>query len=200
MRRKDFEIGDLNKGNIFLDQQENGALSTLTKEGAPVIRPMNFVRIGQEIFFHGARTGEKIEGVGKSASFVVYKSLSLIPSYWSDELSACPATALYQSVVVKGIFDRVDNFEVKAQALQKLMEKLQPEGKHLTFMDNLDFYKKSIDQLSIFVINQTETSYKVKLGQNWNAEKRIKIRDHLIQRGTAVDLETVKQMEVFGLF
>jgi hypothetical protein len=50
------------------------------------------------------------------------------------------------------------------------------------------------------MINQTATSYKVKLGQNWDAGKRNKIRDLLAQRGTATDMETLKQMEIFGLF
>jgi nitroimidazol reductase NimA-like FMN-containing flavoprotein (pyridoxamine 5'-phosphate oxidase superfamily) len=94
---------------------------------------MNFVRIENNIYFHGARSGEKIEGQGKSASFSAYKSLSIIPSYWSDEKSACPAIALFQSVIVKGQFEQVDSLEVKAMALQKLMEKLQPEGKYLSF-------------------------------------------------------------------
>lgn len=200
MRRKDFEINDINEANQFLDLQHDGILATLLNDGSPSIRAMNFARIDNDIFFHGARSGEKIEGLSKSASFTCYKALSLIPSYWSDEKSACPATVLFQSVVVKGHFERVDSLELKAKALQKLMEKLQPEGKYLSFNANLDFYEKSLEQVSVFMVFQTEISYKVKLGQNWNIEKRNKIRALLVERATPLDLETVEQMEVFGLF
>jgi nitroimidazol reductase NimA-like FMN-containing flavoprotein (pyridoxamine 5'-phosphate oxidase superfamily) len=199
MRRKDFEINDLDKANLFLDTQPDGIMATLLTDGTPSARAVNFVRIENDIFFHGARSGEKIEGLGKSASFTSYKSLSLIPSYWSDEKSACPATVFFQSAVVKGIFSLENNLERKAQALQKLMEKLQPEGKYLPFTGNIDFYEKEINYVSIFRITQRETSYKVKLGQNWNQDRRNKIRDLLIQRGTSIDLDTVKQMQNFGL-
>ncbi len=200
MRRKDYEILDREKMYQFLDSRPDGILSTLTKNNLPSIRTMNFVRIDDDVYFHAARTGEKVEGLDKAASFLVYKSLAMIPSYWSDERSAAPATTLYQSLIVKGKFERVDDFNFKANALQKLMEKLQPEGKYLPFFENLDFYKKEIDGLSIFRVAQNEISFKVKLGQNWKMEKRLKIRDHLVSRGSPTDLETIDRMNEYGIF
>ena len=199
MRRKDFEVSDLAKAYNFLDQMQDGSLATLTKDRTPSVRAMNFVRIENDLYFHGAKMGEKMEGLAVNASFFAYKALSLIPSYWSDEKNACPATALFQSVVVKGQFDLVENLELKAKTLQSLMEKLQPEGNYLPFANHFDFYEKSLKQVSVFVLQQKETSYKVKLGQNWNAEKRQKIYDHLVQRGAAIDHETLRRMDEFGL-
>lgn len=124
MRRKDFEILDNKKAYEFLDQMNDGVLTTQCEKFGLSSRPMNYVPIGQDIYFHGARNGEKLEGVNKPANFLVYKPLSLIPSYWSDELSGCPATALFQSVVLKGWFGVVEDVNQKSQILQKLMEKL----------------------------------------------------------------------------
>ncbi len=200
MRRKDFEILDNKKAYEFLDQMNDGVLTTQCEKFGLSSRPMNYVPIGQDIYFHGARNGEKLEGVNKPANFLVYKPLSLIPSYWSDELSGCPATALFQSVVLKGWFGVVEDVNQKSQILQKLMEKLQPEGGHLNFTENLAFYEKSIKQVTVFELKVSDISYKVKLGQNWDIVKKNKIRTKLLERSDPIDLETIKIMEAFNIF
>ena len=172
----------------------------MTKDNTPVVRAMNFVRIDDFIYFHGATSGEKIEGLAQAASFTAYKALSLIPSHWSDERNACPATSLFQSVVVKGVLNLVMNVESRAIVMQKLMEKLQPEGKFLPLNTNSDFYNKSLNRVSIFMLSTADLSYKIKLGQNWDLEKRQKVRSLLLQRGASIDSETVELMEEFGLF
>jgi len=199
MRRKDFDYKNINETNIFLDAMNDGVLATVTTSGLPSVRPMNFVKVDNIIYFHGARSGEKIEGLSNQASFNVYKPLSLIPSYWSEEKNACPATALFQSVVIKGVLQLVENLEQKAIALQKLMEKLQPEKKYLPLDSNLSFYEKSIERVCVFELPMEEISYKLKLGQNWDLDKRNKIHKLLIERGNSIDLETAKLMDKFGI-
>ena len=199
MRRKDFECSNEKEASCFLDSLQEGTLATLTSKGLPSIRPMNFVRIDNFLYFHGAKSGEKVEGLSNKASFNVYRALSLIPSYWLDELSACPATVFYQSVIIKGEINLIIDIEKKSFILQKFMEKLQPERGHLPFPSNLDFYKNSIKGVSIFALSIEELSYKVKLGQNWNEKKRNNIYSKLIERGTLQDIETAKLMKSVDL-
>lgn len=200
MRRKDFEILDRTKAFQFLDEMHDGVLTTIAKNNSMSTRPMNFVRIGDDLYFHGARTGEKMDGIGQNSTFSVYRPLSLIPSYWSDELSACPATALFQSVILKGIFENVSLLSDKAEVLQKLMLKLQPEGKYLNFTENFLFYETALSQVSVFSLKSSEITYKVKLGQNWDMKKRMKIKARLLERNQQIDIETVEQMNNFGIF
>lgn len=200
MRRKDFEILDRTKAFQFLEEMHDGVLTTIAKNNSMSTRPMNFVRIGDDLYFHGARTGEKMDGIGQNSTFSVYRPLSLIPSYWVDELSACPATALFQSVILKGIFENVSLLSDKAEVLQKLMLKLQPEGKYLNFTENFLFYEKALSQVSVFILKSSEITYKVKLGQNWDMKKRMKIKALLLERNQQIDIETVEQMNNFGIF
>lgn len=197
MRRKDLEHNNIDDAYELIDQMSEGVLATIASHSDPSIRPVNHVRIDNSIYFHGARSGEKIQGVGKRVSFNVYRPLSLIPSYWCDLQSACPATALFQSVIIKGQLNIVLDHKIKANAFQKLMEKLQPEGQHLNFNTNIDFYKKSMDHVGMFEIPIETFSYKLKLGQNWDQEKIELVKGHLHQRGHSLDLETLKLMDRF---
>ena len=124
MRRKDFHCKDEFKAYTFLDSCEDGTLSSFNIDGEISIRPMNFVRVNNYLYFHGARRGEKLEGIAKKACFNCYQSLALIPSYWLHPSDACPATCLYLSVVVKGFLTMEEDISKKASVLQRMMEKL----------------------------------------------------------------------------
>lgn len=199
MRRKDFECRDKVKAYKFLSLQDDGTLSSFNKEGEISIRPMNFVRIEDVIYFHGARRGEKVEGVSQKAVFNVYESHSLIPSYWFHKDDACPATAFFQSIIIKGDYNLVEDLNEKAFALQKMMEKLQPEGKHLALDKEANYYKKQLSRMSVFSLSIESFSYKVKLGQNWSLEKRNLIKDKLLERGQLYDIKSVNLMREFEL-
>jgi len=56
---------------------------------------------------------------------------------------ACPATHFFRSISVEGAIAIVNVYEEKVFALQALMEKLQPEGKHKHLSD--EAYTKMID-------------------------------------------------------
>lgn len=199
MRRKDFECNDVDKAYKFFDTREDGVLSSFTKEGDISSRPMNFVRIDDMVYFHGSRRGEKMEGVSKKGVFNAYESHSIIPSYWFGVQDACPATTFFQSIVIKGNYHLVEDLNKKGLVLQKIMEKLQPEGKHLALDTEVEYYQKELSRLSVFSLSIESFSYKVKLGQNWKIEKREMIKDKLIERGLPGDMKTVSLMREFEL-
>jgi len=188
MRRKDFECQDKILAFKILDELQDGTLATLNKLGAPTLRPMNYVRIDDVIYFHGASKGERSQGLNQLAVFNAYRTLAIIPSYWSDPVNACPATTLFESISIKGTLEIENNPEVKALALQKFMQKLQPEGKHLSISQNLNYYRQEIDRVAVFKLPITELSFKLKTGQNWNDEKRKVIEKLLRQRAQGFDI------------
>jgi nitroimidazol reductase NimA-like FMN-containing flavoprotein (pyridoxamine 5'-phosphate oxidase superfamily) len=191
MRRKDFEILDRNKAYQFLDTCLDGVLVTFGENDRLSSRPMNFVRVGESIFFHGARKGEKLIGINRSATFNAYEALSLIPSYWSDVDMACPATALFQSIVIKGHYSLVVDFKEKIIALEALMLKLQPEGGYKSMASHNDLYQREIDGVNVFQLEVNELSFKLKVGQNWTASKLEKVKNELKKRNTPIDQKTL---------
>lgn len=89
-----FEIKDKETIDGLLASASYGTLA-ICADDKPYSLPINFVQIGEDIYFHGSKSGRKIEilKANRTASFSVVESHALIQSYFSanDEL-ACPAT------------------------------------------------------------------------------------------------------------
>jgi len=64
----------------------------------PYSVPVNFVRIDDEIYFHGAKKNRKMEMIAQNpkVSFSVVENYLLILSYFSStDALACPATQFF---------------------------------------------------------------------------------------------------------
>lgn len=195
--KKIFEITDEKIISEILDRAEYGTLA-LCVDNRPYSLPINFVEVDGEIFFHGAKKGKKIQMIQNNpyASFSVVESLSLLPSYFSnDKGDACPATQLFKSVVIDGIIEFVEAYDKKAHALQSLMEKLQKEGKYTPLNDAM--YKKAINATCLFKLVPEVKKAKFKVGQQFTPERYERVTEHLKMRGTKKDLETLKLIEAF---
>ncbi len=195
--KKVFEIRDKETINRLLDSTEYGTLA-LCCENKPYSVPINFVRIKENIYFHGAKKGRKIEILKKNAfaSFSVVKAHALIPSYFSsDEGLACPATQFFKSIMIDGEILFIENYEEKTRAMDALMRKLQPEGEYKPFDDKA--YEAAIHATTIYKLIPKETSAKYKFGQQLSQERFDKILFHLQKRDKPLDLETIKQMKEY---
>jgi len=178
----------------ILDEAEYGTLA-ICANNRPYSLPINFVQLSGDIYFHGAKKGKKMDMIKQNAyaSFSVVESYSLLPSYFStDDGSACPASQLFKSVIIDGTMQLVEEYDEKAQALEQLMQKLQKEGKYIPL--NHKMYEKAINATALFKLSPEQTTGKFKLGQNMNKEKYEKVTQHLEQRGTQKDLQTLKLM------
>ena len=190
--KKIVTITNLNTIKDILEEAEYGTLA-LCDKNKPYSLPLNFVMLKNEIYFHGAKKGTKIDILKENlnASFSVVESLSLLPSYFSnDKGNACPATHLFKSVVVDGTIKIIEDYDEKAQALQALMEKLQKEGNYIPLNDAI--YKKAINATALFKLIPKKTTCKCNLGQNFNEERYQRVAEHLKKRGTKKDLSTLK--------
>lgn len=181
----------------ILDEAEYGTLA-LCSNNKPYSLPINFVQVNDEIYFHGAKKGKKIDMIKQNsyASFSVVEDYSLLPSYFStDDGSACPSTHLFKSVIIDGVIKFVDDYDEKADALQGLMVKLQQEGgfKHLSD----DMYRKAINATELYKLIPSDKKAKFKFGQNFNQERYEKVVTHLKQRGTQKDLDTLNLINEF---
>jgi len=190
-----FEVKERALIEEILDRASYGTLA-LCDGKTPYSVPINFVRIGEELLFHGAKRGRKMQMLERNpfASFSVVESYAIIPSYFSSkEGLACPATHFFKSVVAEGSVRFVTDREEKAHALEQLMRKLQPEGKYHPLDD--DAYTKAIDATAIFALKMEEVRAKFKLGQHLTRERFEMILEHLQKRGNAGDLATIEMMK-----
>ena len=195
--QKILEVTDSKMIKEVLDNAEYGTLA-LCANNKPYSLPINFVEYNNEIFFHGAKKGKKIEYINENtnASFSVVEAYSLLPSYFStDTGNAAPATHLFKSIIIDGQIEFVEDYDEKAEALEELMKKYQKEGNYTPLNDSM--YEKIIAATCIYKLVPEQTKAKFKLGQAFTKERYERVTSHLKQRGTPKDLETLKLIEEF---
>ncbi len=190
-----FEIKDKTIINAVLDSAEYGTLA-LSIDNIPYAVPVNFVRIEDAIYFHGALHNKKMQILkhNPKVSFSVVENYAIIPSYFSTtEGLACPATQFFKSVSLEGTATELLEREDKARVFEALMCKLQPEGKYKHFSDNL--YDKAIKATAVIKITPDTIKAKFKFGQHLSKERFDMILSHLEKRDNPADKETIQMMK-----
>ena len=190
-----FEIKDKSLIYDILDKAEYGTLA-LCVESTPYAVPINFVRLDEDIYFHGALSNRKMKMLKQNSkvSFSVVENYSLIDSdFSSSESLACPTTQFFKSVSIEGVASLLDSREQKAKVLTALMQKLQPKGSYRPFSDKA--YNSAIKATAIVKIEVKNTTCKFKFGQHLSDERFNMIISNLESRGSKIDIATVKLMK-----
>ncbi len=190
-----FEIKDKVLVYGVLDKAEYGTLA-LCMDNKPYAVPVNFVRVEDDIYFHGALKNKKMKMLAQNpaVSFSVVENYALIDSdFSSTEGLACPATQFFKSVSIEGVAEVLESREVKAKVFTALMQKLQPKGGYKPFRDSE--YDAAIKATAVVKIEIKTFSCKFKFGQHLNEERFEMIVSALLERGTQIDRETVRLMK-----
>ena len=199
MRRKEFTIAEQAEMDAFLQEMTFGFMATVGEDGWPHIKALNFVCVDGALYFHGSKIGEKIEDLkaDNRVTFSVAKEYSIIPSYFSDPKLACPATAFFKSVTMRGRAVIVEDLGEKARAFTAFMEKLQPEGGYEPIDPEDQEYANNLFGVALVKVEVEEWSAKFKFGQNLPEAKFGKLVSSLEGRGTELDQETIAMMEKY---
>jgi len=197
MRRREFEMTEHQEIESFLEESSFGFLSMIRADGRPGITPLNFVYANGAVYFHGSRIGEKMESIRHHphVAFAVAKEYAIIPSYFTDPVMACPASAWYKSVIITGSIEVVEDVAEKASALEALMRKLQPEGGYEPIRPDDPRYAPQLKGVAVLKLVPNDITAKFKFGQNMKDEKREKVAAGLMERGLPLDGETIELME-----
>jgi len=190
-----FEIKDKTVIYDVLDKSEYGTLA-LSVDEKPYAVPVNFVRIEDTLYFHGALSNKKMKILAHNpqVSFSVVENYALIDSdFSSSEGLACPATQFFKSVSVEGVTTMVTDRVEKAQVFTALMQKLQPKGGYKPFSDAA--YDTAIKATAVLKIEVKHLSCKFKFGQHLSDERFDMILSHLEERGTEIDRKTIELMK-----
>ena len=189
-----FEITDKTVIYDVLDNAEYGTLA-LSIGDTPYAVPVNFVRIDNALYFHGALKNKKMQIIAQNpaVSFSVVENYALIDSdFSSTDGLACPATQFFKSVSINGVASVVEGRNEKAKVFEALMQKLQPKGGYKPFSDSE--YDAAIKATAVVKIAIREMSCKFKFGQHLSDERFEMIVAALQKRGTQRDLETIEVM------
>ena len=190
-----FEIKDKKTIYELLDTTEYGTLA-LSQDDEPYAVPLNFVRIEDDIYFHGALSNKKMKMLKRNskASFSVVQSYSVIASFFSSEEGlACPATHFFKSVSMDGLVEMVESRDVKASVFTALMKNLQPEEGYKPFSD--EAYDKALKATAVMKLVPHTTRCKFKFGQHLTQERFDMILKHLEERNSDTDKETIEMMK-----
>ena len=174
-----------------------GYLGLVLPDGMPRSVALNFATLGHDVVFHGALAGEKYELIQArpAAGFTVVKEYAYIPSNWSAPDYACPATQFFKSIEIKGRCEPIDDLQEKADALNALMVKHQPEGNYATITPDIPRYRKALEHVGVFAVRCASWTGKVKFGQNEPEKLRRIFVAKLRERGRPMDDETAREIE-----
>ncbi|UQZ86568.1 Pyridoxamine 5'-phosphate oxidase [Paenibacillus konkukensis] len=199
MRRNEFSVTEQNEIDDFLQEMSFGIMGTAGLDGWPHLTPINYAYHNGHIYIHGSRAGQKMKEIArhKQVSFAVAKEYAIIPSYFSDPQLACPATAYFKSVHIRGEAQPVDDPAEKAEALSALMKKLQPEGGYIPIDASDPLYQGELRAVSVVRIGILDLTAKFKFGQNLSGERRDKLEQDLLARGLPLDPETAELMRKY---
>ena len=194
--RRAIYAGEIEEGRALLRRAQVLHIATTEICGKPHILVVHPVVVpdgagGELVAFHGAPAGQKMEGLGRQAVASAHETIAEIPSWFLDPERACPATTYYVSVQVEGVLEEVTEPALKARVLQALMEKFQPEGRHVPVTADDPRYAKAVRGLLVAAIRIDALTCKAKLGQNRRPEERTSVLRQLWERGGPQDLAAV---------
>tara|TARA_B110000263_G_scaffold176374_1_gene154139 strand:- start:5 stop:637 length:633 start_codon:yes stop_codon:yes gene_type:complete len=186
------EIKSKEKIIEFLNSESTGRIASVDVNGFPQIIPMNFVFINDVIYMHSHIKGEKLENIKRSnkVGFEVDRSLEFLPSYFFDPTDASLADTLYISVVMKGICIIVEDKEEKTLALNRLMQKYQPEGGY----EPMNPKMKVLNQVAVIKVIPNTIRGKYKIGQNLKHDEKLELAENIFKRNSPSARQTLEIM------
>ena len=153
--RRDDRAQDRDFSLALIDRCTHGGMALSTGEPLPYCLPLSFVRIGEDLFFHCAREGRKVDLLRRSPQVCV--------TFIGDDRPAFVAPAMYttyfQSVIITGTAAVVRDPSEKSAALRALCQKVTP--------DHMEGFEAALEQslavTAVWRIRMEEISGKAKL-------------------------------------
>ena len=141
----------------LLDRCFVGRMATNGHDGYPRIKPVNFVHIDGQVYFHTALAGEKIDDIKRDprVCFVVDQPIGHVMS----GKKACSAGYLYRSVMILGQARLIHDITEKKAALDALMQKHEGTDK------SYEYSETSVRKTGIVRIDIEQMTGKESLGK-----------------------------------
>lgn len=151
--QKRMQLHQLNNIEIenLLRDQSVGRLGTLNLDGFPYVVPVHFVYHKGKIYIHGLTKGQKVDNIklNPKVCFEIDHMSKLIP-----DIKPCGVNTAYQSVIIMGNAQFIEEKEQKEIALNQIVSKYTPQ------LSGKDFPERMIALTSIIEITIIECSGK----------------------------------------
>ena len=167
MRKQNKRITDLSVIFSLLDTCHVGRLGTISSDGWPMIKPLNFARHDWRIYFHCAVDGEKLDDIRRDNRVCFEVDLPIAYVKGQPD-NPCRAEYLYRSVIIRGLATMVEDRSEKVLALDCLMRKYQPERSFTGYSD------VKLDITGIVRIDIDDLSGKEDLGKDELREQALR--------------------------
>lgn len=192
MNRKHCEITDPVEIQRILNLTNIGRLATNGADGFPYITPVNFVVWHDNVYFHCARKGEKLDNLIRDSNvcFEVDVPLAYIDHNLDPRRPICHLHQFYHCVVIRGTASIVRDSKLKLNALNALVAKHEGNRDFGPVTEEQPGYKQS----EVVEIKPISITAKSDLAQNKSHEDRKLIAEYLTERNRDGDLQTVKEM------
>jgi len=159
MRRGDMEIVDRDELHRILDEATVMRLGMLDGE-RPYVVPLNFAREGNDLWFHAAQTGRKLDCL-RAVPAVCVEADRLLTLHTGPR--ACDDwTSHYESVIGSGTAEIVEDAATKLRGLRAIMRKYSGR-------DDWDFPEASVKATCVVRIRLDTLSGKRSPARGWGA-------------------------------
>ncbi|MFO7715718.1 pyridoxamine 5'-phosphate oxidase family protein [Desulfosarcina sp.] len=197
MNRKQCEITDPEQIAKILSKATIGRLATVDAGNYPYITPVNFVYYQNNIYFHCAAKGEKLENIKRNTKvcFQVDIPLAYLDAGFTNHTSPCNLHQFYHCVILRGRARVVAEEQLKTDALNALVEKHERGGLLKKVQADMADYKAC----EVVEIHPERISAKSDLAQGKSTRVKAQIAAYLRQRNRPGDLETIREMGMDGL-
>jgi uncharacterized protein len=140
MRRKEKQLSREEAFDI-LNEGDYGVLGTIGNNGYPYTVPLNYVFVFENIYFHSAMKGHKIDNIkyNNKASFTVVNKSKVIEDKFTTD---------YKSIIIFGKISMVYG-EEKRKSLMELINKYSPDFKK----EGIRYIENYLDEVIVFKLN-----------------------------------------------
>lgn len=119
------------ESEALLQRQQVGHLATLNEDGSPYVTPVHFVYMDEAIYIHGLGAGQKVENLKRNplAGFEIQECGDFKISPVAR--TACNVNTEYESVIIQGKAELVEDPAVKEAVLWAFVKKYVPSMEEL---------------------------------------------------------------------
>jgi len=183
----------------FVRERTSCRVVTLAADGQPRCGLYNHVRDDGTFVLHLSRLDEQLEDLRlrPRALAIFDETPALVASHWVDETYGGAATAYFRWAEFDCRVEVTEEPEALRAALQKMLDRYQPEGKYAALDPASDVYRASFASLALVRLIPTASRAKWKLGQNRSAEIRRRVAFQLRERARPEDLILAREVEAW---
>ena len=192
MRRKQSEITDRAVIDRILERSTIGRLATVGADGYPYITPVNFVYLDGAIYFHCARSGEKLDNLKRDprVCFTVDIPLAYLDlGYYGDDPQPCMVHQFYHCVIIRGRAECVLQMEEKVRALNGLVAAHETVGRQIPPITGTT---PAVAQCEVVAVRIESISGKSDLAQKKDEATKQQLSRYLQQRNLPGDAEAAQ--------